>query len=157
MADFRAGGYSPVYTRLEDLDPGTVTFLEEEDLNRRNFDQQKALKGAKVENVLTAEEKALEKEAKKGMGDDEATFSVESVLEQSYEWSDKYRPLLSLLLQGLLLGRQHVLNLSSFEGLLLVEVPPVEVLLLEEGDGARVQVLQPGVHGAVAARPEVRH
>ena len=26
------------------------------------------------------------------MGDDEATFSVESVLEQSYEWSDKYRP-----------------------------------------------------------------
>ena len=45
-----------------------------------------------VENVLTAEEKALEKEAKKGMGEDEAMFSVESVLEQSYEWSDKYRP-----------------------------------------------------------------
>ena len=45
-----------------------------------------------MENVLTAEEKALEKEAKKGMGEDEAVFSVESVLEQSYEWSDKYRP-----------------------------------------------------------------
>ena len=45
-----------------------------------------------VENVLTAEEKALEKEAKKGMGEDEAVFSVESLLEQSYEWSDKYRP-----------------------------------------------------------------
>ena len=42
--------------------------------------------------MLTAEEKALEKEAKKGMGEDEAMFSVESVLEQSYEWSDKYRP-----------------------------------------------------------------
>ena len=41
---------------------------------------------------MTAEEKALEKEAKKGMGEDEAVFSVESVLEQSYEWSDKYRP-----------------------------------------------------------------
>ena len=26
------------------------------------------------------------------MGEDEAVFSVESVLEQSYEWSDKYRP-----------------------------------------------------------------
>lgn len=26
------------------------------------------------------------------MGEDEATFSVESALEQSYEWSDKYRP-----------------------------------------------------------------
>ena len=48
MADFRTGGYSPQYTRLEDLDPGTVTFLEEEDVQRRNFDQQKALKGAKV-------------------------------------------------------------------------------------------------------------
>ena len=48
MADYRAGNYSPVYTRVEDLDPATVTFLEEEDVQRRNFDQQKALKGAKV-------------------------------------------------------------------------------------------------------------
>ena len=39
-----------------------------------------------------AEEKALEREAKKGMGEDEAVFSVESALEQTYEWSDKYRP-----------------------------------------------------------------
>ncbi len=39
-----------------------------------------------------AEEKALECEAKKGMGEDEAVFSVESGLEQTYEWSDKYRP-----------------------------------------------------------------
>jgi len=92
LSEFRAGGYSPAYIRLEDLPPGTVTFLEEEDHVRRNFDQQKALQGSKVENVLTGEEKALEKEAKKGMGEDEAVFSVESVLEQSYEWSDKYRP-----------------------------------------------------------------
>ena len=42
--------------------------------------------------MLNAEERALEKEARKGMGQDEATFSVESALEQSYEWSDKYRP-----------------------------------------------------------------
>jgi len=92
ISDYKSGCYSPVYIRLDELPPGTVTFLEEEDLARRNFDQQKALKGSKVENVLTAEEKALEKEAKKGMGEDEAVFSVESVLEQSYEWSDKYRP-----------------------------------------------------------------
>jgi len=45
-----------------------------------------------VENVLTGEERALEREAKKGMGEDEAVFSVESTLDQSYEWSDKYRP-----------------------------------------------------------------
>ena len=48
MSDYRAGGYSPEYIRVEELPPGTVTFLEEEDLNRRNFDQQKALKGSKV-------------------------------------------------------------------------------------------------------------
>ena len=47
---------------------------------------------AKVENVLNGEERALEREAKKGMGQDEATFSVESALDQTYEWSDKYRP-----------------------------------------------------------------
>ena len=44
----RAGQYSPQYIRLEELPPGTVTFLEEEDTVRRNFDQQKALKGSKV-------------------------------------------------------------------------------------------------------------
>ena len=44
----RAGQYSPQYIRLEELPPGTVTFLEEEDTVRRNFDQQKALKGSNV-------------------------------------------------------------------------------------------------------------
>jgi hypothetical protein len=41
---------------------------------------------------MSAEEKALEREAKRGMNDDEATFSVESNIDnQTYEWSDKYR------------------------------------------------------------------
>ena len=40
---------------------------------------------------MSAEEKALEREAKRGMNDDEASFAVESNVEQSYEWSDKYR------------------------------------------------------------------
>ena len=48
LSEFRAGCYSPSYILLEDLPPGTVTFLEEEDLARRNFDQQKALQGSKV-------------------------------------------------------------------------------------------------------------
>ena len=42
--------------------------------------------------MLSGEERALEKEAKKGMGQDEAVFSVESALDQNYDWSDKYRP-----------------------------------------------------------------
>ena len=37
-------------------------------------------------------EKALEREVKKGMGEEEAVYSVQSALEQTYEWSDKYRP-----------------------------------------------------------------
>ena len=52
LSEFRAGCYSPSYILLEDLPPGTVTFLEEEDLARRNFDQQKALQGSKVWKVL---------------------------------------------------------------------------------------------------------
>ena len=41
---------------------------------------------------MSAEEKALEREAKRGMNDDEATFAVESNIDShSYEWSDKYR------------------------------------------------------------------
>jgi len=92
ITEYNRGCYSPTYESMEDLPPGTVTFLVEEDFARRNFDQQKALQGSKVENVLNGEERALEREAKKGMGQDEAVFSVESALDQTYEWSDKYRP-----------------------------------------------------------------
>jgi len=46
-----------------------------------------------LQNVITAEEMALQKEARKGMTNDEAQFSVESDLDhQVYLWSDKYRP-----------------------------------------------------------------
>lgn len=49
--------------------------------------------GRKIQNVLTTEEQAMHREARKGMGSDEAQFSVESSLEaQIYLWSDKYRP-----------------------------------------------------------------
>lgn len=42
---------------------------------------------------MAAEEMALQKEARKGMSNDEAEFSVESELDnQVYLWSDKYRP-----------------------------------------------------------------
>lgn len=45
------------------------------------------------QNVITAEEKALQREARKGMAGDEAEFSVETTLDtQVYLWSDKYRP-----------------------------------------------------------------
>lgn len=46
-----------------------------------------------LQNVMAAEEMALQKEARKGMTNEEAEFSVESELDhQVYLWSDKYRP-----------------------------------------------------------------
>merc|ERR1712088_51545 len=45
-----------------------------------------------VKGKGTEQERDMEAEARKGMGQDEAQFSVESMLEQSYDWSDKYRP-----------------------------------------------------------------
>lgn len=46
-----------------------------------------------LQNVMAVEEMALQKEARKGMTNDEAEFSVESELDhQVYLWSDKYRP-----------------------------------------------------------------
>lgn len=42
---------------------------------------------------MTAEERVLHQEARKGMTSDEVEFSVESALDtQMYLWSDKYRP-----------------------------------------------------------------
>ena len=48
ISEYNKGGYSPAYTQLEELPLGTVTSLEEEDLARRNFDQQKAMKGSQA-------------------------------------------------------------------------------------------------------------
>nr|XP_018916407.1 PREDICTED: cactin [Bemisia tabaci] len=94
IAEYEAGGYSPKYVSPSSLEPGTIITLVTEDLQRLEFARRRVQGlGAKVENVITAEEKALHREARKGMTDDEVEFSVESILEnQVYFWSDKYRP-----------------------------------------------------------------
>ena len=93
LEEYGCGNYSPKYISLDDLEPGTIVMTEGEEVAKREIDQDRAKKGSKVDNVMNAEEKALEREAKKGMNpDEEASFSVESTLEQTYEWSDKYRP-----------------------------------------------------------------
>ena len=92
--EYAVGCYSPIYIPEADLDLGTIIVTEDEEFAKRKMDQSRALQGSKVENVMNAEERALEREAKKGMGDDEAKFSVEAEADSSisYEWSDKYRP-----------------------------------------------------------------
>lgn len=90
---YDVGGYSPKIISLDEIEPGIFVIGEDEDNARLEQARSQVLKvGKKVENVWTAEEKALEKEAKKGMTDDEAGFSVESQVSDLYLWSDKYRP-----------------------------------------------------------------
>ncbi|RZC34218.1 cactin [Asbolus verrucosus] len=91
---YEAGGYSPKFLAPEDIEPGTIVVTEEDDLKRLEFARmQVSGSGKKVENVITKEELLLQREARKGMGDDEAQFSVEAALDnQVYLWSDKYRP-----------------------------------------------------------------
>ena len=88
---YNKGGYSPVYVSQDNLELGTIVMEVDEDEARRREDQRRAMGGIKIENVLHGEEKALQREAKRGMTDEEASFAVESALEQTYEWSDKYR------------------------------------------------------------------
>lgn len=92
--DYESGGYSPKYMTQSQLEPGTLVTLEEEDTQRLEFARNQVLNtGRKVQNVISAEEQAMHREARKNMGADEAQFSVESSLEaQIYLWSDKYRP-----------------------------------------------------------------
>lgn len=92
--EYEAGGYSPSYIPYSQLEPGTLVTQEDEDSQRLEYARQQVLStGRKIQNVLTSEEQAMHREARKGMGLDEAEFSVESSLEaQIYLWSDKYRP-----------------------------------------------------------------
>ncbi|UYV73512.1 CACTIN [Cordylochernes scorpioides] len=91
-AEYETGGYSPRLIPLSSLEPGTLLTDPEEDWKRLLFQRSQLLGTGKVENELTKEEQAFEREARKGMVDDEASFSVESPLDKTYLWSDKYRP-----------------------------------------------------------------
>ncbi|XP_022910176.2 splicing factor Cactin [Onthophagus taurus] len=94
FAAYEAGCYSPKFLTPDEIEPGTIVVTEEDDLSRLEFARAQVLgTGRKIENVVTKEELLLQREARKGMGDDEAQFSVEAALDnQVYLWSDKYRP-----------------------------------------------------------------
>lgn len=94
FASYENGAYSPKFLSPEQLEPGTIVVSEEDDLKRLEFARTHVINsGKKIENVMTKEEIMLQNEARKGMGEDEAQFSVEAVLDsQVYLWSDKYRP-----------------------------------------------------------------
>lgn len=91
---YDSGGYSPKYMTQSQLEPGTIVTLDEDDARRLEYARHQVLRtGGKVQSAMTSEEQAMDREARKNMGTDEAQFSVESSLEaQIYLWSDKYRP-----------------------------------------------------------------
>ena len=63
----------------EDLEPGTIVMTEREEESKREIDQARARKGSRVDNVMNAEEKALERKAKEGMNsNEEASFAGNS-------------------------------------------------------------------------------
>ncbi|KAG8241556.1 hypothetical protein J6590_084487 [Homalodisca vitripennis] len=94
FADYDSGQYSPRYLSQSQLEPGTLVTTEEDDAKRLVFARlQVQGTGKSVQPATSLEEEVLQREARKGMTNDEAEFSVESILDsQVYLWSDKYRP-----------------------------------------------------------------
>lgn len=89
---YEKGNYSPRYLKLSDFEPHIEILTE--DKNHRRIEEMRAkVIGQEEEEHFSREELALRSEARKGMNDDEAEFSVETKLDpQIYLWSDKYRP-----------------------------------------------------------------
>uniref|UniRef100_G3MTM4 Splicing factor Cactin n=1 Tax=Amblyomma maculatum TaxID=34609 RepID=G3MTM4_AMBMU len=92
--EYRAGSYSPRLLRPEELEPGTLLIDSDDDEQRLEFARQQLLGTGRIQNLDCIEaERAFEHEARRGMNADEASFSVESPLQdKTYLWSDKYRP-----------------------------------------------------------------
>lgn len=85
------GNYSPRYLKLSDFEPHNIEILTEQQ-NQQRLEVMRA-KVLEEEDSFDVKDVAMRKEARKGMNEDEAEFSVESKLDpQIYLWSDKYRP-----------------------------------------------------------------
>ncbi|XP_055530238.1 splicing factor Cactin [Wyeomyia smithii] len=90
---YKKGDYEPKYISEKDLEPGIAIISEAKDEDDLDQLRQKVLGINQEEEVFSKHELLLRKEAKRGMNEDEAEFSVESRVDsQIYLWSDKYRP-----------------------------------------------------------------
>lgn len=95
---YEAGNYSPLLITLSEMDSGAILIDPEEDTNLLKYQREQVLKSNvpdKKDALKSPEELAFEREARKGMTNDEAVFSVEEVIKQDknvYSWTDKYRP-----------------------------------------------------------------
>lgn len=91
---YEKGNYSPRYLKLADFESQNIEILtEEQNQKRMEAMRAKIIAEEEAEENYDGKEIAMRKEARKGMNDDEAEFSVESKIDhQVYLWSDKYRP-----------------------------------------------------------------
>ena len=86
------GNYSPRYLKQSDFEPH-IEILSEEQNQERIDNMRRKIVAQEATEQYSKEELVLRSEAKKGMNEDEAEFSVETKLDpQIYLWSDKYRP-----------------------------------------------------------------
>ncbi|GIY35955.1 hypothetical protein CEXT_5821 [Caerostris extrusa] len=92
MEVYDSGRYSPVLIRYSKVEPGVILIDPLEDSAKLEYMQQTISKKQNYTDLLTSEEKAFERIARKGMDAEEAVFSVEQSIEKSYIWADKYRP-----------------------------------------------------------------
>lgn len=92
ILEFTSGRYSPYLTSLAEID-ATIHLVEpEDDVRKLQMARDQVAKTGSA-TIVTTEDHVFEREAKKGMGDDEAQFSVEATVDQpTYIWSEKYRP-----------------------------------------------------------------
>ncbi|KFM74456.1 hypothetical protein X975_17516, partial [Stegodyphus mimosarum] len=91
---YDSGRYSPILISFDKLEPSILITDPYDDFKRLEFMRKHHTKlgDQSNEDILTPEEKAFDKIARKGMDADEASFSVEFSVDRSYLWSDKYRP-----------------------------------------------------------------
>lgn len=90
---YEKGSYCPKYLKTSDVEPGTEVLTEEQNQLRLDEMRLKVIEDEEEDEALSKQEMQLRHEARKGMNDDEAEFSVETRLDpQIYLWSDKYRP-----------------------------------------------------------------
>ncbi len=89
---YEQGQYSPSYIDPDALDKD-IKIINAVDDESTIENLRARLLQAQDDDPYSKEEIRMAKEARKGMGDDEAEFSVETKLDsQIYLWSDKYRP-----------------------------------------------------------------
>ncbi|KAL5278052.1 CACTIN family protein [Megaselia abdita] len=92
---YENGSYSPIYIKKDDLEEEIINEI----ISLTSYEKMisdlrwRTIRKEKAQPITHKEDTQMIKEARKGMGEDEAQFSVETKLDsQVYLWSDKYRP-----------------------------------------------------------------